>query len=87
VSDPMTRRLFFLLAEESDAVCLVTDLEGIGVAKTHLDEFHGALAHGEIVLMVDVPRQRVAQVEELVRQQYPEAMPGGAGWTIDASNL
>ncbi|UCE89321.1 MAG: hypothetical protein JSW10_00310, partial [Pseudomonadota bacterium] len=32
----------------------------------HLDEFNDALQHGEILLMVDVGRKHVAEVEEIV---------------------
>jgi len=57
------------------------------VPDTHLDEFRGALSHSEVLLMVDVPRQRVAEIEEIVRQQHPEATLGGAGWTIEALRI
>jgi hypothetical protein len=59
-------------------------LFALHVPDTHLDEFRGALSHSEILLMVDVPRQRVAEIEEMVRRRHPEAIPGGIGWTIEA---
>ena len=62
-------------------------LFALRVPNTHLDEFRGALSHSEILLMVDVPRQRVAEIEELVRQRHPEAIPGGSGWTIEALHI
>jgi hypothetical protein len=52
------------------------------VPDTHLDEFRGALEHGEVLLMVDVPRQRVAEIEEQMRRRHPEATVGGVGWTL-----
>lgn len=52
------------------------------VPEVHLDEFRGALAHGEIVLMVDVPPKRVAEVEARVGAHHPEAVAGGVGWTV-----
>ena len=51
---------------------------------THLDEFHEALRHGELLLMVDVSRDCVEDVEELMRRRHPEAVTGGSGWTPDA---
>lgn len=51
---------------------------------THLDEFHEALRHGELLLMVDVSRDCVEDVEELMRRRHPEAVNGGSGWTPDA---
>jgi hypothetical protein len=47
----------------------------------HLDEFRGALAHGEILVMLDVPARRVAEIEQLVERRHPEAVVGGVGWT------
>ena len=50
----------------------------------HLDEFHEALRHGELLLMVDVSRDCVEDVEELMRRRHPEAVAGGSAWTPDA---
>ena len=47
---------------------------------THLGEFRDALAHGEILLMVDVPETEVGKVEQQVHHQHPEAAFGGVGW-------
>jgi cobalamin biosynthesis protein CobD/CbiB len=49
----------------------------------HLDEFHEALHHGELLLMVDVSRDGMEDVEELMRRRHPEAVAGGSGWTPD----
>lgn len=57
------------------------------VPDTHLDEFRGVLAHPEVLLMVDVPKSRVAEIEEMVSQRHPEATAGGAGWTIEALQI
>lgn len=73
------------------AVMLLTFLAGFlfatRVPDTHLDEFRGALAHPEVLLMVDVPKRRVAEVEELISRHHPEATAGGTGWTIEALGL
>jgi hypothetical protein len=50
----------------------------------HLDEFHEELSHGELLLMVDVTRDCVEDVEEMMRRRHPEAVTGGSGWTPDA---
>jgi len=57
------------------------------VPDTHLDEFRGALSHPDVLLMVDVPKRRVAEVEEMIYRRHPEATPGGAGWTINALGI
>jgi cobalamin biosynthesis protein CobD/CbiB len=50
----------------------------------HLNEFHEALRHGELLLMVDVSRDCMEDVEELIRHRHPEAVTGGSSWTPDA---
>ncbi|MEW6330365.1 MAG: hypothetical protein AB1560_02790 [Pseudomonadota bacterium] len=62
-------------------------LFAIRVPDTHLDEFRGVLAHPEVLLMVDVPKRRVAEIEELVSRRHPEATAGGTGWTIEALQI
>jgi len=57
------------------------------VPNTHLGEFQDALAHGEVLLMVDVPEAQVAKVEEQVHHQHPEAAIGGVGWGTAAMGL
>jgi hypothetical protein len=37
--------------------------------------------------MVDVPKARVGEIEDLVRSRHPEAVPGGVGWTWPAFGL
>lgn len=62
-------------------------LFALRVPDTHLDEFRGVLSHGEVLLMVDVPKRRVAEIEELLYRRHPEATPGGVGWTIEALGI
>lgn len=57
------------------------------VPDTHLDEFRGVLSHSEVLLMVDVAKQRVAEIEELIYRRHPEATAGGTGWTIEALQI
>ena len=72
-------------------VMAVTFLGGwhfaVNVPHVHLSEVRQALTHGEILLMVDVPRKRVAEVSELVVRRHPEAELGGVGWTIEAVGI
>ncbi len=56
------------------------------VPNVHLDEMVGALSHGEILLMVDVPIWRVAEIERLVHR-HPEAEPIGVSWSVHAFGL
>lgn len=61
----------------------IAGLQFTQVPNTHLREFSEALRHGELVLMVSVPRDRVAEVEGLVQGHYPAATVGGVGWSSD----
>jgi len=54
------------------------------VPHVHLSEVKGALARGEILLMVDIPKQRVHEISELISRHHPETDPSGVGWTIQA---
>ena len=62
------------------AVMVTTFVAGalfaVKVPQVHLDEFKDALSHGEILLMIDVPSLRVAEVEDLVSRIQPEAVKG-----------
>ncbi len=59
----------------------------VNVPDVHLSEFTDALSHGEILLMVDVPVRRVAEIEKAVHYHHPEAVVGGVSWTVDAFGL
>jgi hypothetical protein len=50
----------------------------------HLADLRVPLEHGEVVLLVDVPFQRVREIEHLVAERHPEIGVGGVGWTIEA---
>jgi hypothetical protein len=57
------------------------------VPNVHLTEFSDALSHGEILLMVDVPKNQVAEIEDFVHRRHSEAVTGGVGWSIDAFGI
>jgi len=59
----------------------------VRLPNTDLDEFRDALAHGEILLMVDVTEERVADIEKLVHHHHPEAAVGGVSWGTPAFEL
>lgn len=57
------------------------------VPHTHLDNFRDALSHGEVLLMVDVPRERIHDVEQILHRAHTGAVSGGASWSVDAFGL
>lgn len=57
------------------------------IPHARLSQFRSALRRGEIVVMVDVPPERVAKVEEYMQKRHPEAVAGGAGWAGEPFGL
>jgi hypothetical protein len=55
---------------------LVTALLGSQEHNHNLDSFQRALAAGQILLMVDVPRRREAEVKAAILKHHPEAQIG-----------
>ena len=81
--------LFWIIA--ALAIMVVTFFVGeqfvVRVPDVHLSEFTDALSHGEILLMVDVPAARVAEIEDFIHRRHPEAVVGGVGWSLDAFGI
>jgi hypothetical protein len=69
------------------AANFLAGLHFTGIPNTHLGEFRDALAHGEILLLVDVPEARVAEVEGEIHHHHPEATVGGVGWGTHVLSL
>jgi hypothetical protein len=70
------------------ALVMVASLAGgawfaMRLPHVHLDEFRAALQHGEILLMVDVTRDCIEEIEALMQRRHPESVAGGSGWTPD----
>lgn len=45
---------------------------GVSVPSKRLERFTGAIEAGQLLLMVDVPRSRVAEIETLLGERHPE---------------
>ncbi len=72
------------------AVMVINFLIGLhftNLPNTHLGEFRDALAHGEILLVVDVPDSQVAEVKSDIHQRHPETTVGDVGWSTQALGL
>jgi hypothetical protein len=52
----------------------------------HLGDMRVPLARGEVILLVDVPRHRVREIEVLIGH-HPEASLGGVGWMIASAGI
>ena len=81
----------FIWSMISLAIMAVTFIAGeqfaVRVPDVHLTEFTDALSHGEILLMIDVPSNRVAYIEEFIHHNYLEAAVGGVSWSVESFGL
>ncbi len=47
----------------------------------HLSGFHAAFEHNEILLMIDVPKNQVGKIEQILHNKSPSALEEGISWT------
>ena len=62
----------------------LSGMVGISVDNTRHTQFEAAIERGEILMMIDVPRDRVQSITEMVATHHPEAQPEGTEPTIPA---
>ena len=55
---------------------------GISAPNVSLKRFEAVLGEGHVLLMVDVPKDRVEEIQELVHRSHPEASDHGLEPTI-----
>ncbi len=51
---------------------------GVSASNRDLEAFESAIRRGELLMLVDVPRQRMAEIKNLVHKHHPEAGSGGS---------
>ena len=51
----------------------MSSMVGIGLPSSRIDHYRAAIDAGQLLLMVDVARNRVDEIEECVKQHHPEA--------------
>lgn len=47
----------------------------------HLSGFHAAFEHNEILLMIDVPKNQISKIEQILHSKAPSALEEGISWT------
>jgi hypothetical protein len=57
---------------------------GVSVSNSRLKQFEQAIQEGHLLMLVDVPKQRVEEIEELIRMHHPQAQIEGTEPTIPA---
>lgn len=55
----------------------VSTMIGVSESNRDLRMFEGAIRHGHLLLLVDVPRRRIAEIRDLVRRHHPDAVDRG----------
>ena len=78
---------WLLLPSSVMAVNFIAGLNFSNLPYTHLGEFRDALAHGEILLLVDVPENRTSAIEQSMHRHHPVAAVGGTVWGNEAFGL
>ncbi len=57
---------------------------GVDVRNSRISQFEEAISQGEILFLVDVPKARVEEIEEMVKKHHPDADIEGTEPTIPA---
>jgi len=57
---------------------------GMDVANTHVKKFESSIQAGEILMLVDVPKDRVEMIQSSIRKHHPEVDFEGTEPTIPA---
>jgi len=50
---------------------------GMDVPNTQIKKFEGAIEKGGVLMMIDIPKTRVEEIEALVQQHHPDTNMGG----------
>lgn len=62
----------------------ISGMIGMDVGNSQIKQFESAIQAGEILLMVDVTKDRISEIEELVKTHHPDANIGGTDPRIPA---
>lgn len=62
----------------------VASMIGVSVPNSHLDRFQKAVDQGELLMLIDVPKDRVDEITQLVKSHHPDAKVEGTEPTIPA---
>lgn len=62
----------------------LSSMIGISAPSTRLRDFENAIRNGELLMMLDVPKSRVEEITQLVKNHHPEAHVEGTEPVIPA---
>jgi len=60
----------------------MSSMVGISIGDRRIQKFQEAIENGELLMMVDVQRKRVEEIEQIVKSHHPEAECEGTEPTI-----
>lgn len=60
----------------------VSSMAASAVPNSQLVRFQDDIGRGKVLMMVDVPMRRIAEISELVRRRHPEAISSGFEPTV-----
>lgn len=63
---------------------LMSTMIGVDVPNTRLKKFRDAIDKGELLMMVDIPKHRINEINDLIKKHHPEAKIGGTEPRIPA---
>jgi hypothetical protein len=63
---------------------LMSSMIGVDVPNSRIQKFQQAIDEGELLMMVDVPKSRVEEIDDLVKKHHPEAEIEGTEPTMPA---
>jgi hypothetical protein len=63
---------------------IMSTMIGVSAPNSRFKQFEDAINNGEILMLVDVPKARVDEIENLVKQHHPDADIEGTEPTIPA---
>jgi hypothetical protein len=52
---------------------LMSSMVGVGLPSSRLEKFEDAINNGEFLVLIDVPRTRVDEIEAMVMKHHPDA--------------
>lgn len=76
-----------ILATSIAGACVgavVSSMIGSSIGNRQIKQFSEAIDKGEFLMMVDVPKRRVEEIEQVVKQHHPQTRLGGTEPIIPA---
>jgi len=62
----------------------MSSMVGSSVGNRQIKQYWKAVDGGQFLMMIDLPKQRISEIEQIVKRNHPETKYGGAEPTIPA---